>query len=83
MQNKTINASDMTMSEMGKAVFYRTYSRPVENGRENFENTVDRMIDHQRWLWERQKGEVLDLVQLSELEELREIYMKMKALPRG
>lgn len=36
----------------------RTYNRPIENSDafETWEQTVDRVISHQRWLWERALG---------------------------
>lgn len=71
-----------SMSEMGKAVYYRTYSRPKGETKENFYDTVDRIIEHQRWLWERQLGVSLNNEQIAELDELREINLNMKALPR-
>ena len=35
----------------------RTYNRPKsedESSHESWEETVDRVIDHQRWLWQRE-----------------------------
>lgn len=82
MEISRANDSDVSMSEMGKAVYYRTYSRNDNDIRENFSDTVDRIINHQKWLWERQLGKSLDENQSIELEKLRNIYLSMKALPR-
>jgi len=41
-------------STRAEIVYRRTYSRPLEDGIfETWEDTVDRVIGHQQWLWER------------------------------
>ena len=48
-----------TQSIRSQLVAKRTYNRPLdENGTvfETWKQTIDRVIDHQRWLWERAKG---------------------------
>jgi|19_taG_2_1085344.scaffolds.fasta_scaffold00062_69 ribonucleoside-triphosphate reductase len=46
----------MTQSVRSEIVTRRTYSRPKEDGTfETWEDIVNRVIDHQRWLWERAK----------------------------
>jgi len=55
----------------------RTYNRPLdEAGKvfETFEQTVDRVIGHQQWLWSRSKKNYLTNVQAAELTELRHNY---------
>lgn len=71
----------------------RTYNRPLdENGTafETWEQTVNRVIEHQRWLWERAKGHNTneDLVELTpaeehELEELRELLLNYDVAVSG
>jgi ribonucleoside-triphosphate reductase len=62
----------------------RTYNRPLEDGTfETWEQTVDRVIKHQEWLWQRAKHAVLNKAQLAELEELRELMYSRKATLSG
>lgn len=64
-----------TPSERANIVTRRTYNRPLNDEGtlfETFEQTIDRVINHQRWLWERAKGSDLGLFEADELEELRE-----------
>lgn len=71
----------------------RTYNRPLdEHGTvfETWEQTVNRVIEHQRWLWERAKGHNTneDLVELTpaeehELEELRELLLNYDVAVSG
>lgn len=63
----------------------RTYNRPLdEEGKkfETFEQTVDRVIGHQAWLWDRAdkfKSTGKDL----ELQELRQLMLERKVLMSG
>lgn len=63
----------------------RTYNRPLdEKGTkfETWEQTVDRVINHQRWLWQRAdkgKGNVNEV----ELAELRSLMLQRKVLMSG
>jgi len=42
------------ISVRADVVTRRTYNRPDDDGVfETWEETVDRVVDHQRWLWER------------------------------
>lgn len=62
----------------------RTYNRPTENGEfETWEQTVDRVIGHQRWLWERARNKPLAAKHLEELEALRALMLDRRALPSG
>jgi len=67
----------------------RTYSRPLDEAGVVFENwpqTVDRVIGHQSWLWERvSKNEMgmLSYDEVMELEELRQLMMERKVLTSG
>lgn len=71
----------------------RTYLRPINDAGtefETFEQSVDRMIGHQRWLWERAKAGMrrdeygdwmlapLNTEQEAELEELRALLLDRK-----
>ena len=59
----------------------RTYNRPKsedESSHESWEETVNRVIDHQRWLWQRE-GTVDEV----ELEELRELMLDRKMSVSG
>lgn len=64
----------------------RTYNRPKDDAGAIFETwveTVDRVIGHQRWLWERQMGKPVNAEQAAELEELRKLMEDRKALVSG
>ena len=64
----------------------RTYNRPKnETGTifETFEETVDRVIGHQKWLWERSNKTFLDWEQAAELDDLRTLMLDRKVLMSG
>lgn len=64
----------------------RTYNRPLnEEGTvfETFAQTVDRVIGHQQWLWERAQNAELTTKQIMELEELRNLMLERKVLMSG
>lgn len=64
----------------------RTYNRPLNpqgTRFETFEQTVERVIGHQRWLWERALQRGLDANQESELAELRTLMLERKVLTSG
>lgn len=68
------------------AVTRRSYSRPLNDEETVFETwpqICDRVIDHQKWLWERAKGEFLNAQELEELEELRALLYARKAVLSG
>jgi ribonucleoside-triphosphate reductase len=65
-------------------VYKRTYSRPDDNGTfETWDETIGRVIDHQKWLWERAKGRELNNFELAELEEFRQVMLDRKVLTSG
>lgn len=75
----------MTPSLRAQVITRRTYNRPLnENGTEfeTWEQTVDRVIGHQEWLWERQNGP-LSINQVRELNELRQLVLDRKVLMSG
>ena len=64
----------------------RTYLRPLDKDGTSFETPEQawrRVINHQSWLWERAKGEPLDLMELAELEELYALFMDRKITVSG
>lgn len=73
-----------TPSLRAQLITRRTYNRPLdEQGTvfETWEETVDRVIHHQAWLWERAaKSTVVDY---EELEELRQLMLERKVLMSG
>jgi len=74
------------MSTRAEIITRRTYNRPLDTEGTKFETwdqTVARVIDHQRWLWERAKGEELDIGEMAELDELRQLMFERKLLTSG
>jgi len=65
----------------------RTYNRPLDEKGIKFESwdeTVDRVIDHQAWLWERASNvDILPAKAYDELRELRSLMMERKVLTSG
>ncbi|GAB4231478.1 MAG: ribonucleoside-triphosphate reductase, adenosylcobalamin-dependent [Chlamydiales bacterium] len=68
------------------ATALRTYHRPLKEGEpllESWDQVVGRVIDHQRWLWERALGRTLNDVENAELEELRALVQGRYIAPAG
>lgn len=63
----------------------RTYNREISPGLfETWEDTVDRVIRHQKWLWQRARGYgYLSPADEQELHDLRSLFLDRKALPAG
>lgn len=64
----------------------RTYLRPLDSNGETFETpeqSWDRVIAHQRWLWERAKGGQLTHEEEAELAELKQLFMDRKVTVSG
>lgn len=62
----------------------RTYSRPKEDATfESWKDTVDRVIGHQQWLWERVKKDKLNSNELKELDEFKQLMLSFKATTSG
>lgn len=75
-----------TPSLRSQLITRRTYNRPLNDEGtvfETFEQTVDRVIMHQEWLWERSKGRCLNEVEYMELNELRHLMLDRKVLMSG
>lgn len=65
-------------------IFRRTYCRPKEDGTfETFEEVIDRVINHQKWLWERAKKSPLLEKELKELNSLKKLMLKRKVSLAG
>lgn len=80
------NNTEFAPSLRAQTVTRRTYNRPLNpDGTvfESWEQTVDRVIGHQQWLWERAQGYELSPVQWEELEEFRQLMLDRKVLTSG
>ena len=68
----------------GEVILRRTYNRPKEDGTfESWEETVDRVIEHQNWLWTRANKAELSITQLEELEQFRRLMLDRKMSVSG
>jgi len=75
-----------TPSVRAQVVTRRTYNRPLnEDGTEfeTWEQTINRVVMHQEWLWTRQMNAALTVEQSKELVELRDLMLDRKALLSG
>ena len=77
-----------TPSVRAQVITRRTYNRPTETGYETWEQTVDRVIRHQGWLWDRALGKpnpdgVYYQSVCAELEELRQLMLDRKVMVSG
>lgn len=65
----------------------RTYNRPTDDSGKNFESweqTVERVISHQMWLWDRAlQGKSMTYEMHNELSELRRLMLERKVLMSG
>jgi ribonucleoside-triphosphate reductase len=64
----------------------RTYNRPLDDSGKTFETweqTVDRVIGHQAWLWTRAKKDGITVQDWDELHELRTMMLERKVLMSG
>lgn len=76
----------MNPSTRAQVITRRTYNRPKDTEGttfETWEETVDRVIDHQMWLWQRAKKQPLDLMDAAELGELRQLMLDRKVSVSG
>jgi ribonucleoside-triphosphate reductase len=75
----------MAPSVRAEVITRRTYNRPYEDGSfETWEQTIDRVIGHQKWLWGRARGgKPLKPSQAAELASLRTLMVDRKVLPSG
>lgn len=68
------------------ATALRTYHRPIKEGGnilESWSQVVDRVIDHQRWLWERALNRPLNEREEHELSEVRQLILNRYIAPAG
>lgn len=75
-----------TPSLRSQLITRRTYNRPLNDEGtvfETWENTVDRVISHQDWLWTRAKKDKLNGKEEAELRELRQLMLERKVLMSG
>jgi len=89
-EKAALDIQDNNMTELStraKVVTRRTYNRPLNAEGTEFETwnqTVGRVIEHQRWLWERAKGEtLLTSEEWNELHELQQLLLDRKAAMSG
>lgn len=72
------------VSARAEIITRRTYNRPKEDGTfETWPETVDRVIEHQRWLWTRARGRKLSASNEAELSYLRDLFISRRSLPAG
>ena len=67
-------------------VHRRTYSRPINEEKmlfETLEQTTQRIINHQQWLWERALGRPINQQEQEELDDLYDIFYSLEASPSG
>lgn len=75
-----------TPSTRAQVITRRTYNRPLDEAGsvfETWEQTVARVIEHQKWLWARAKKTGLTLAEYDELEELRQLMLDRKVSVSG
>lgn len=68
------------------ATALRTYHRPIKEGDtrlESWDQVVDRVVSHQRWLWERALGRSLNEREEDELDDLRAMIVGRYIAPAG
>jgi ribonucleoside-triphosphate reductase len=76
----------VTPTARAQAIALRSYHRPVQDAGlllESWDEVVERVIQHQRWLWERALGRKLKQEEESELAELRRLILERRMLPAG
>jgi ribonucleoside-triphosphate reductase len=76
--------NNFTPSLRAQVITRRTYNRSLpEGGFETWEQTVDRVIGHQEWLWNRADPYNASIGMTLELEELRQLMLDRKVLTSG
>ena len=81
-----MSSNSQQFTTRANVITRRTYNRPLNDEGtvfETWEQTIDRVISHQQWLWERAKGTDLDMNELNELKELRQLMVDRKATVSG
>jgi ribonucleoside-triphosphate reductase len=80
------NKETTTPSLRASLITRRTYNRPKDDLGETFESwdeTVGRVIGHQKWLWERSKGSALTAPEQAELDTLQTLMLQRKVSMSG
>ena len=80
--NKSLNR----ISARAEIITRRTYNRPLNDEGTLFETwwqTVERVVSHQEWLWERALGRELKAEEFYELNTLRELMLERKVSVSG
>lgn len=83
---KVSASSTFQPSTRAQVVTRRTYNRHLDKEGKTFETweqTIARVIEHQKWLWERAKKSKLTDKQKTELESLRELLLDRKIAVSG
>jgi adenosylcobalamin-dependent ribonucleoside-triphosphate reductase len=83
MQRANTNNQPSTRAQV---VTRRTYNRPLNKEGtvfETWEDTVNRVIEHQAWLWERAKGSELTQKEWAELYEFGDLMLQRKISVSG
>ena len=76
----------MQVSTRAQVITRRTYNRPTsDDGKqfETWEQTIARVTEHQRWLWERAAGRPLVPNEIKELNDLKQLMLDRKVLMAG
>lgn len=77
----------MHPSIRAQVITRRTYNRPVGDGFETWEDTVSRVIEHQKWLWQRAERDTDRFKSIAlvsdELAELKQLMLDRKVLTSG
>ena len=76
----------MQPSTRAQVITRRTYNRPTtDDGKqfETWEQTIERVTEHQRWLWERAAGRALVPNEIKELNDLKQLMLDRKVLMAG
>ena len=76
----------MSISTRAQIVTRRTYNRPLNTEGtefETWEETVGRVVSHQKWLWERAKGSELSTIETQELLDLGNLMVDRKVSMSG
>ena len=74
------------VSTRANIITRRTYNRPLNDEGtvfETWEQTVDRVIHHQQWLWERARTKPLGNIEIAELEDLRGLMLRREVSVSG
>ena len=76
----------MQVSTRAQVITRRTYNRPTsDDGKqfETWEQTIARVTEHQRWLWERAAARPLVPNEIKELNDLKQLMLDRKVLMAG